>query len=274
MSEVAPKVVSHSTEGELMNDLLDLIHVDDRTTVSPVIFHAPHGSTNIPAGLRHTLLLNDAALAAELYAMTDHNTDQLAGLSAETTDASLIRSDLSRLIVDIEKFPGEAEELFKVGMSAMYTKTSQGEQLRSEPFTVWPEYAELEEFYEAYGRAFADLTARALAANGRAIIIDVHSYPVQAQPYEIHSHEARPEIDLGVDDSHTPAALVAAARQAFAGFECGENQSFHGTYVPLDFYGTDTRVSSIMLEIRRDMIETRRDEVQAAITRLASLLAE
>jgi N-formylglutamate amidohydrolase len=256
-----------------MNDLLDLIHVDDRTATSPVIFHAPHGSTNIPAALRPTLLLTNNEIARELLAMTDHETDQLAGASAAGVGASLIRSDLSRLIVDIEKFPGEEEELFSVGMSALYTRTSWGQLSRTEPFTAWPEYPALTDFYVAYGRAFADLAARALATHGRVIIIDVHSYPVQAQPYEIHSHETRPEIDLGVDDSHTPVALVEAAREAFNFFECGENQSFHGTYVPLDFYGRDTRVSSIMLEIRRDMIETRRDEVQVSITRLASLLA-
>jgi N-formylglutamate deformylase len=48
-------------------------------------------------------------------------------------------------------------------------------------------------------------------------------------------HEARPAIELGVDDSHTSTWLVAAARQAFAGFECDENQSFQGTHVPLNF---------------------------------------
>ena len=55
-------------------------------------------------------------------------------------------------------------------------------------------------------------------------------------------------------DTHTPQRLVDVAAEAFCGFgTVGINEPFIGTYVPLAHYGTDLRVRSIMLEVRRDL---------------------
>ena len=90
-------------------------------------------------------------------------------------------------------------------------------------------------------------------------------------PYEVHSDEPRPQLDVGADDTHTSGELLAAVREAFGHLAAGVNESFHGTYVPLRFYDAgDTRVQSVMLEIRRDVymdeVAVVRDE--AAITSL------
>jgi N-formylglutamate deformylase len=48
-----------------------------------VILHVPHASTVIPADVRDGIVLDDAALARELLASTDHHTGMLiAGLEA------------------------------------------------------------------------------------------------------------------------------------------------------------------------------------------------
>ena len=51
----------------------------------------------------------------------------------------------------------------------------------------------------------------------------------------------------------TAALLLEAARNLFAPLgSVAVNQPFRGTYVPLRHYGRDDRVTSIMLELRRD----------------------
>jgi N-formylglutamate amidohydrolase len=99
----------------------------------------------------------------------------------------------------------------------------------------------------------ADLVDDRLTATGCAVILDLHSFPRQALAYELHPRDARPVMCLGADDRHTPRWLLEAAREAFAPHgSVAVNQPFRGTYVPLRHYGRDDRVSSLMLELRRD----------------------
>jgi N-formylglutamate deformylase len=103
----------------------------------------------------------------------------------------------------------------------------------------------------------ADLVDERLAATGRAVIIDVHSYPTVKLPYELHGDGLRPAICLGVDKTHTPAELLTAAEAAFS--PCGSiavDTPFAGCYVPLKHYGTQLAVTALMVEIRRDVYMT------------------
>jgi N-formylglutamate deformylase len=139
-----------------------------------------------------------------------------------------------------------------VGMGAIYTRTSAGAPLRDDD----PEdRAELiRELFEPYSQALADLVDARLAATGHAVILDLHSYPKDPLPYELYPGDERPAVCVGADDRHTPASLLDAARAAFATVgSVAVNQPFRGTYVPLRHYCRDDRVSSLMLEVRRDV---------------------
>lgn len=227
--------------------LTDQFEVIDRTETSPVILHAPHGSTVVPEAFVTSYTVTATELGEEISKLTDHHTDELV---RSIGNASKIINGLSRLVVDVERFPDDREEMLAVGMGAFYTHGSDRQRIRSEQATANPE---LRAFFDAYSLAFTDLVQKTLDRWGHAIIIDVHSYPQHALPYELHSDEPRPQLVIGTDDVHTPAALTEQVRREFSSLESGENQSFHGTYVPLKFYETqDARVRSIMLEIRRD----------------------
>ncbi|MGW0210754.1 N-formylglutamate amidohydrolase [Streptomyces sp. NPDC003233] len=219
---------------------------------SPVLLHVPHSARAIPKDVRGGIVLDDAALERELDHITDAHTAELAeraaGLAAVTPWRLVNR--LSRLVVDPERFPDEREEMTAVGMGAVYTRTTHRSELRPADIDPGPL---LERYFRPYARVMTEAVAQRLAAAGRAVIIDVHSYPTQPLPYELHGTGPRPPVCLGTDPFHTPPELTDAARKAFA--DCGGiglDSPFAGTYVPLEFYGTDARVTALMVEIRRD----------------------
>jgi hypothetical protein len=94
--------------------------------------HVPHASTVIPPEVRGQLLLDDVELARELERMTDARTDELAAAAAALVVPRpwLFVNCLSRLVVDPERFPDEREEMRRVGMGAVYHRTSAGLPLR------------------------------------------------------------------------------------------------------------------------------------------------
>ncbi|MCF3134596.1 N-formylglutamate amidohydrolase [Streptomyces olivochromogenes] len=241
---------------------------------SPVILHVPHSAREVPAAVRAGIVLDDAALERELDHITDAHTAELAERAAALCGLVPWRfvNRLSRLVVDPERFPDEREEMLSVGMGAVYTRTTHRAELR--PADTDPEPL-IERYFRPYARAMTEAVADRLAATGRAVVIDVHSYPTEALPYELHGSGRRPPVCLGTDAFHTPPELTALARQAFAG--CGEtglDSPFSGTYVPLEFYGREPRVGALMIEIRRDTYMTEPGGPPGpGLSRLASALA-
>ncbi|SPD75867.1 hypothetical protein PITCH_A770005 [uncultured Desulfobacterium sp.] len=86
-----------------------------------MILHIPHSSNVIPMNLRDQIVLSNDDLAAELILMTDAFTDELFDFPEATTQ----RFPISRLLVDVERFPDDATEpMSEVGMGMIYTLTS------------------------------------------------------------------------------------------------------------------------------------------------------
>jgi N-formylglutamate deformylase len=96
------------------------------------------------------------------------------------------------LVVDPERLPDEHEEMFEVGMGAVYTHTSGGLVLRDPDEQA--EAALLERFFTPYAEALADLVDERFSATGCAVLVDLHSYPVHALPYERHQDARRPPV--------------------------------------------------------------------------------
>jgi len=220
-----------------------------------VLFHVPHAGTRIPPDVRADIVLGDAELERELRLMTDWHTDEIArkvSQSCGVASTSFI-NQLSRLVVDPERLPDEVEPMAEIGMGAVYLATASLGVLR-DPDGERDAHLR-NQYFDPYATAVADLVDRMVEESGLVTIIDVHSYPARALPYERDPVALRPGVCIGVDDVHTPPALVEAAHSAFGGVlgDVGVNSPFAGTYVPLRHYGWDDRVRSIMVEIRRDI---------------------
>jgi N-formylglutamate deformylase len=245
---------------------------------SCVVLHVPHSSTVIPSWVRSKILLDDAALERELELMTDAETDLIAEVAAESAGVRpwVFRNALSRLVVDPERFPDPGQEPMaspEIGMGAVYSKTAHLDVLRS--VDAEHEAALLETYFHPYALGLSDVVGHVLRTHDRVTIIDIHSFPAEELPYErLHHPDARrPELCLGTDPFHTPDWLVQAALSSFASIsDTVVNEPFAGTYVPLDFYGTDPRVTSIMIEIRRDTYVGQEPAIQSLGTNLARLV--
>ncbi|MEE1764091.1 MULTISPECIES: N-formylglutamate amidohydrolase [unclassified Streptomyces] len=227
---------------------------------SSVLVHVPHASRVIPAAVRSGIVLDDPALERELDHITDAYTDRIAELAAGRSAVRPWRfvNRLSRLVVDPERFPDEREEMLAVGMGAVYTRTTHREVLRPADREGLPLDGSgrslVDYYFRPYAAAMTDAVADRLTAVGRVVVVDVHSYPSERLPYELHGDGPRPPVCLGTDPFHTPADLLAAAEEAFAGFGgTGVDSPFGGAYVPLKYHGRDPRVAALMIEIRRDV---------------------
>jgi len=215
-----------------------------------MILHIPHSSTYIPSKLREQFMLSDDELASELLVMTDAYTDELFA----RPDYESIVFPFSRLLVDVERFSdNEDEPMSKVGMGMVYNKTSYGRNLRRQLSSA--ERTTLKGYYDKHHRLLTDSVTKELQTTGRALIIDCHSFPNKPMPCNSDQATPRPDICIGTDLFHTPEALTDAAASYFrdSGFSVGINTPFSGSIVPMEFYGSNPHVHSIMIEVNRSL---------------------
>lgn len=217
-----------------------------------LLLHIPHSSPLIPADERVKLCPDDQTLAQELLAMTDAWTDRL--VADLNLPARRLVFPVSRLVVDVERFPNDAEEPMAArGMGAVYTRLSTGGRLR--PDDPAERARLMARWYHPHHAKLSGLVQSALEANGRCLIIDVHSFPSRPLPYEPDQAPDRPEICIGTEPFHSPFAddEVARAAGADAGFVTELNRPFAGSIVPAAWWRSDRRVRSMMIEVRRDL---------------------
>lgn len=218
-----------------------------------MILHVPHGSTAIPEKYRDTLLLSDDELTRELNAMTDAWTNTLFPMTKH--EHKRIVFPYSRLVCDVERFRDDINEpMSEVGMGAVYTHTSQGKLLRSR-LTWEAREAILTEVYDPHHAALKAEVDKILENQDYCLIVDCHSFPTPREPFVVVPQRERPQICIGTDDYHTPRGLLESLRDFFEyrGFSVGLNDPYDGCIVPTSIYRQDSRVKSVMIEVRRDL---------------------
>jgi len=222
-----------------------------RESAWPVLAHVPHASTNIPPKFRASMLIDDAVLRREIVRLTDWEVDKLFGWVTERGGV-VFASKLSRLVFDPERFPDDAQEpMAAVGMGVVYTRTTTGEPLAH----ITPEEQDrrLAELYHPYHQALTEAVSCLLEQFGRVTILDCHSFPTEPLPTEMDHSGERPDICIGTDEFHSPTALAheLESRLTKAGFAVRRNFPYSGALVPQAFLNRDSRVTSVMIEVRR-----------------------
>jgi N-formylglutamate deformylase len=97
----------------------------------------------------------------------------------------------------------------------VYTKTSHGLPLRDEAEAARERDALLARYYRPHQAALEAATAAALAAHGRCLVVDCHSFPSRPLPYEFKVSADRwkvvhrPAVCIGTDMTLPPNAPFA-----------------------------------------------------------------
>jgi N-formylglutamate deformylase len=246
------------------------------------VVHVPHAFRQVPAEERRAIRLDDSALERELLRMTDAHTDEL--FPPTPVEAARLVFPVSRLVCDVERFPSDEDErMAKRGMGAIYIRTSAGEVLRIPP-DASERRSLLERWYWPHHSTLERMVNEVAVRSGICLIIDCHSFPSVALPYELDQTSDRADICIGTDPFHTPAllreALVAAAGQE--GYSVAVDAPFAGALVPLSFHRRDPRILSVMIEVNRRLYMDEHSgaktagfsKVQTAVGRLVVTAAE
>jgi len=245
-----------------------------------LVLHIPHASAEIPDALRGSIELSDDELAVELLRMTDAHTDKLFGRG----DLPSVRFPVSRLVVDPERFPEDADEpMAERGMGVLYTHTSTGGVLRTMPDRAERERL-IERYYAPHHAALEAAVAQTLASEAECIVVDCHSFPSAPLPYEINQDVERPDLCLGSDEFHSPQELVEvlADEAESLGWSVAINSPFAGALVPLEFYRKKPSVLAVMLEVNRSLYmdettgksSSQFDETQEKLAHLLSVIED
>ena len=217
--------------------------------MSCCVIHIPHASKLIPDSCRDQFIISDQELKLEKAKLTDHFTDSMvAGVQA-----AKVVFPYSRLLVDVERFADDdLEPMSQLGMGVIYENGHALNKIRRA--LTADEKANLSALYWKHHQRLEKSVDAALQKFNQCLIIDLHSYPKLKLPYEKGEGE-RPELCIGTDSFHTPNRLIddILAVADRLQLETAFNTPFAGTLVPLKHFGKDQRVSSVMLEIRRDL---------------------
>lgn len=183
--------------------------------------------------------------------MTDAYTDELFALP----DTTILQFPVSRLLVDVERFPNDTDEpMNKVGMGMLYTHTAYGKKLRR---TLQPDETRtlVSQYYEVHHQRLLAKVEAELEKHGKALIVDCHSFPSLPLPCDSDQSTPRPQFCIGTDSFHTPEALIDTVLLNLEkmGYSVGINKPYAGALVPMGFYRIYRRVESIMIEVNRSL---------------------
>ena len=245
-----------------------------------VVLHVPHDAVDVPEDVRRQFSIDDEELQRELCAMTDHHTHEL--FVGDHPEHLVIRAPVSRLVVDMERFEDDAQEVMAArGLGVLYRCTSRLTPLRHDLSSDERESL-LRRYYRPHHEALEQVVAKILAEFGRCLVLDCHSFPSTPLPYEGAGPDSpRPDICIGTDTFHTSPAVSEAFENACRsqGWSVCRDDPFAGALVPASCYQKDRRVQAVMVEINRKLYlrepgPAKHDEFDACARRLQAAVRQ
>lgn len=200
----------------------------------PIVF-VPHAS---PTLLKHCGL---SIMPAEQDRLASHSaalyTDEMVPPEAFTVIAPL-----SRLVVDTARDETDPEAVPTLAYDGTLLRESASEKRRRRLLNA---------HHRPLQERLCRLVRQSLAVYGTAHLLDLRSYPESFRLPEACG-EAQPDVCIGFDTAHCPAALAQAVADGAHrhGLTAAFNAPFAGAYVPPAFRG-DPRVRALSLHLKR-----------------------
>lgn len=211
------------------------------------IFHIPHSSKYIPEEYLDDYLVTREYLNLSNDIICDNDLDKMV----KKFNPNSIIFPYSRLFCDVERFDSDDEVMNNIGMGVLYTHNHDLVKIRENP------NPEIKKYYYEHHKAFNKKVKKMLEENENVVIIDLHSYSKYALPYELNKSLDRPEICIGLNKNYNKDLLNNIINLANNfNFKTSINKPFSGSIIPSEFVD-DKRVSSLMLEIRKDLYSTK-----------------
>lgn len=234
----------------------------------PLILHVPYSSMSIPANVRKDLLCEDKELSFELDRFTNKFTDQIAKSVVEgsTVKPWVFINNLSPYVIDVERFDGAANNIPPTTLAqkhnAVWMKGTFDQTIR-EPNERRDNHL-VNDYYYPYENAFANVLDSMIAKYGQAVIVDIRSYdPAIRATYQVYDEiYDYPDIWIHGTHFHSPTSLQSSIWGIIedAGYSVDVGsvllKPWLAGYVPTPHYMNEEKVSSISINIRRDIFLT------------------
>jgi N-formylglutamate amidohydrolase len=215
---------------------------------TPVIFSTPHAGIRRFHDIDSPIIDRQCSTLADIHVdvITDAIEDMIPGTAFD------IRSLMTRMECDIERYPDEREEMNAVGMGVIYTNGINGERLYDYDIPDAVSYHRRHALYYPYHERLTEFARHIISRASECLLVDMHSYSTEPLTYELHQNDRRPMICIGVNDETMAEKALLAAKES--PYDIGVNETFKGAIVPNDLNEYEqARTSSIMMEIRKDM---------------------
>ena len=216
--------------------------------MTDLIIHIPHSSIKIPS--LDGYCITSEKLVYEQLLLTDWYTDEL--FASERTIN--IKANFSRIFCDVERFRNDKDEyMSKVGMGALYTHTDSGLRMRNVDHYLRGNI--LFDYYDKHHEQLNNEVNNQLLSKGKAFILDAHSFSNTPFKRDLIQSIPRPDFNIGTDSFHTPHVIIDFSVAFFESrnYSIEIDKPYSGSIVPIDHYGKNSNVGSVMLEVNRKL---------------------
>jgi N-formylglutamate deformylase len=233
--------------------MFELARPDDAARETAVIVEVPHAGLSVPADVRTQLLVGDSAILRD----SDLHVDRLFAHAPER-GASLLTSQLSRYVVDLNRAPDDVDRQTvrdhpaprpTQSRGVVWRSSTDGQPALSEPITFAELGRRLARYHAPYHAALEAEIERKRARFGHALVVAGHSMPSTGK-----GRERRADVVPGTRGRTSASAKVIDLVESHftrGGLTVRHDDPYRGGWSTQRYGQPDRGVHVIQIEINR-----------------------